>query len=93
MFVGVIFNYVSFKLLYHIDLIPTFCITECISRLIKMTDCNNAQWKFKIIILPNNSRAFALFSLSGKPYDLGEKRTEQFSPQPLAEPLFVFINI
>jgi hypothetical protein len=44
-------------------------------------------------ILPNNSIAFALFSLSGKPYNLREKRTEQFSPQPFAEPLFVFINI
>ena len=36
--VGVIFNYVSFKTLYDIDFnIFVFFITECISRLIKVT--------------------------------------------------------
>ena len=46
--VGVIFNYVSFKLLYYIDFNIYFCITECISRLIKVTDRNNAQWKLEM---------------------------------------------
>jgi hypothetical protein len=29
-------------------LTSTFCIIECISRLIKVTDCNNARWKLEI---------------------------------------------
>ena len=28
-----------------------FCVIECTSRLIKVTDCNNAQWKLEIGIV------------------------------------------
>ena len=40
----------SFKLIYNIDFNIYFCIIECISQLIKVTDCNNARWKPEILV-------------------------------------------
>ena len=50
--VGVIFNFVSFKLLYNVDLTSKFYIKlGAFSRLIKVIDCNNARWKLEISCL------------------------------------------
>jgi hypothetical protein len=48
-----VFNYVSFKLLYDIDFNITFCIIECISRLIKVTEYRGLYPSRPIVLLPH----------------------------------------
>jgi hypothetical protein len=49
-------------------LTSTFCIIECISQLIKVTDCNNARWKHEITHL---SLPFLFLPVSGWLMNIG----------------------